>query len=779
MGASRMVKGKMQAIGAKVLIAAFVAVLALTCAAGIGSAWADSGTPLTTAANATAGKTGPIADGDYAIQSALNRGKVADVAGNSKSEYANVQIYDWNRTTAQRWHFTYNAAGGYYTITCKNSNKALTASANRSGANVYMRDNRNWTSQRWIVEKNGGFYIVRSAMNKNLVLDVSGASTRNGANIQVYKSNNTKAQRFAIASFDVPASTANIETGAYTITAACSGKVLDVSGASRSNGGNVQQYAFNGTYAQRFWIEPAGKGYYRIFNIGSGLALDVSGASMANGANVQQYGWNGTAAQLWSISKNTDGTYTFTSVCSGKVLDVAGASSKSGANIWQYTSNGTAAQRFKLSKTNLLSPGVVVLTGAFSTGRVIDIPGASRSAGVQLQMYSANGTQAQKYVVADEGDGAYTLQSCASGLYVGSNGKGAIVQQKAKYLWGVSYATSGSRRGIMFTSSDGKTAIAATGGGQGAKLRTEAPANKSTHMFLPSSSQIISEGYYLIQTALGNRVLDISGGSSQVGANVQIYQPNKTAAQVFYIANAGGGYYTITNAGSKKAVAVENGSTKSGANVKQLAAGKDASKLWLPTLMSDGSLTFKNKASGNLLTVANNTNANSSNVASVASNGKAGQRWYLTATSEPSNLSSVAQRALSKISWKSSDTSYMVAVDLTNHYVMIFRGSSGSWKFDRGFQCTNGAAHSPTVTGDFSIGAKGYSFSGSSYTCYYYTQFYADYLFHSVLYYLNSNTIKEGRLGMYLSAGCIRLAIENAKWIQDNVPYGSHVYIYN
>ena len=698
------------------------------------------------------------------------------MAGGSTKENANVQLYEWNKTAAQRWHFEYDTKGGYYTITCKNSGKALTATAKRSGANVCMRKPQNLASQRWIVEKSGSRFIIRSAWDKNLVLDVSGASTRNGANIQVYKANGTKAQLFAIASYTVPASTATIEKGAYTISAMCSkGKVLDVSGASRGNGANVQQYASNGTYAQRFWIEPAGKGYYRIFNIGSGLALDVSGASVKDGANVWQYGWNGTEAQLWSVSGNNSIGYTFTSVCSGKVLDVCGASSANGANVWQYSPNNTPAQRFKLNKTALLSPGYVTLAGAFSTGRVIDVPGATTKAGTQLQMYSANGTQAQKYLVAFEGSGNYSLRSCASGLFVAAAGNGAIVQQSGKYLWKVTYYGTGNmaRRGIMFEAATGKAAIYATGSGQSAKLRSEAPANKTSHMFLPGSTQLLNNGYYIIKSAAANKVLDIAGGSSKAGANVQVYQPNKTAAQVFYIEHAGNGNYTIVNAGSKKSVGV------SGSDVRQLNMGTGADKLWFPEIAAGGSVTFRNAKTSSLLTATGT--GNSANVNVKAAAGTAYQRWVLTPTSEPSNLSAVAQRALSKINGKGSSTSYMIAVDLSNHYVVVFRGSAGSWKFDRMFQCTNGSKSTPTVTGDFSIGSKGYSFDGpyQNYTCYYWTQFYGDYLFHSVIYKYHSWTVDVPDLGKAWSHGCVRLAIENAKWIQDHVPYGSHVYIYN
>lgn len=41
-----------------------------------------------------------------------------------------------------------------------------------------------------------------------------------------------------------------------------------------------------------------------------------------------------------------------------------------------------------------------------------------------------------------------------------------------------------------------------------------------------------------------------------------------------------------------------------------------------------------------------------------------------------------------------------------------------------------------------------------------------------VWYYL------DGRVGIPLSHGCVRLKIENAKWIYYNIPAGTHVVVY-
>lgn len=96
--------------------------------------------------------------------------------------------------------------------------------------------------------------------------------------------------------------------------------------------------------------------------------------------------------------------------------------------------------------------------------------------------------------------------------------------------------------------------------------------------------------------------------------------------------------------------------------------------------------------------------------------------------------------------------------------------------------CSTGAWATPTVLGEYRVTGKGYSF-GSGHTCYYYyyyyyTQFFGDYLIHSVTYYQNTFTIMEGKMGVNISHGCVRLPIDHAKWIYDNIPYYTKVVTY-
>lgn len=125
----------------------------------------------------------------------------------------------------------------------------------------------------------------------------------------------------------------------------------------------------------------------------------------------------------------------------------------------------------------------------------------------------------------------------------------------------------------------------------------------------------------------------------------------------------------------------------------------------------------------------------------------------------------------------SSNTPYIIMTNLNTRKVGVFQGWQGNWNCIKYFDCTVGAPGTPTVTGVFKVGSRGYYFDSGNSRCFWYTQFYGNYLFHSVLYNKNG-TLQDGRLGMALSHGCVRLQIDNAKWIYDAIPSGTTVVVY-
>ena len=139
----------------------------------------------------------------------------------------------------------------------------------------------------------------------------------------------------------------------------------------------------------------------------------------------------------------------------------------------------------------------------------------------------------------------------------------------------------------------------------------------------------------------------------------------------------------------------------------------------------------------------------------------------------------------------SSNTNYLILVDLAKKVTKVYKRNVSNWDVEKAFLCTvgNDSKGWGTIKGDFYIGQsswgnstwKGYSFEDEEgHTLYYWTRFCDSFLFHSVLYESGTWSITpyNNNLGQSLSHGCIRLRAENAKWIYDNIPYGTRVIVY-
>ncbi|MEU9836761.1 carbohydrate-binding protein [Streptosporangium sp. NPDC048047] len=116
-----------------------------------------------------------------------------------------------------------------------------------------------------------------------------------------------------------------------------SGRCLDVSGASQSNGAQVQIWDCNGQNNQKWTSTSAGE--LRVYG---NKCLDVTGAGTADGTAVTIWDCNGQNNQKWRL--NSDGSVT--AVGANKCLNVSGSGTANGtkANIW--TCNGQGSQKW-------------------------------------------------------------------------------------------------------------------------------------------------------------------------------------------------------------------------------------------------------------------------------------------------------------------------------------------------------------------------------------------------------------------------------------------------
>ena len=136
----------------------------------------------------------------------------------------------------------------------------------------------------------------------------------------------------------------------------------------------------------------------------------------------------------------------------------------------------------------------------------------------------------------------------------------------------------------------------------------------------------------------------------------------------------------------------------------------------------------------------------------------------------------------------SSKTRYLILVNKKNHEINVYHGSKGSWSITRrGMLCTIGKSSTPSPSGHFRLDYKnsrayGYKdFKGS--TAFYATRLTAGNYIHSVLYRKGCrNPYKSSpidrRLGRSISNSCIRLELENAKYIYQVTPKNTTIIVY-
>ena len=145
-----------------------------------------------------------------------------------------------------------------------------------------------------------------------------------------------------------------LQSGIYRIATASSGyyKRLDISGASKEIGANLQQWETNCTIAQDFEIIRHDAGYYTIKAVCSGKVLDVENGGQKAGTNIHQWDSNDTQAQHWYIIPCEDGSFNIISECNLLAMDVSGNSNNNGANIHCWDINNSNAQKFKFIKAD-------------------------------------------------------------------------------------------------------------------------------------------------------------------------------------------------------------------------------------------------------------------------------------------------------------------------------------------------------------------------------------------------------------------------------------------
>ena len=498
-----------------------------------------------------------VADGVYVVSSGLGGRKVLDMTGGSTANGARLQIWDSNMTEAQAFRFTYDDETGLYSIVSVKSGKALDATDGKcsNGTAVQQWGSNGTMAQRWAVLRDSGGLSIRSALDESQALDVANASASNGAKLQLYASNGTAAQRFSLVSVEhekvEPCADLHLD-GWYEIAPTSNGGLrFDVADGSRSNGAKIQLYSSNSTLAQLFRFEYK-DGCYRIISANSGKAIEMQNGSIVPGVPVVQESVGNDDAQKFSVVKGEDGSYTFKCVANSLSLDLNSVASG------EKVVGNTSSSSFNLvEKSDLLAEGIYSFATALNEGKVLDVADGSTSDGANVQLYSSNGTFAQKWKVskAEHAGNTYRFESIKSGKYLAVNGNN--VCQKAY------------------------------------------DENSEYQLWTPAS---IEAGAYILKNVGTGTVLDVSNASTTDGANIQVYSSNGSNAQRFFLKKAdpvrGVTYALHSSLNYGQVIDVADGSSSDGANIQSWASNDTGAQKWNVYQNGDGTYRVINAANG-------------------------------------------------------------------------------------------------------------------------------------------------------------------------------------
>lgn len=433
-----------------------------------------------------------VADGVYTLSMEDNRTQCLDISGGNTEAGTNVQLWTKNNLAPQEFVVKY-VGDGQYTIMASCSGKMLDVSGagTSNGTNVQQWNDNGASAQRWYIKETGtGSYYLISACN-GLCLDVAGANLNQGTNVWMWSMLGSGGQRFV---FNSVGSGQAIQNGVYRIAVAQNRNLaVDVAGMSGSDGANIQLWSKNGCAAQEFRVTYKGNGVYSIAAECSGKMLDVSGGGITAGTNVQQWGANGLSPQEWYIKDAGNGSYYLISKCNGLYLDITGCDIKQGTNLWCWYGLASDGQKFVFERVDngrTINDGYYTIASALNENLMVDVSGGNAGNGTNIQLWTKNGMDPQKFYVHYLGSGTYEINTF-----------------------------SGKRLDVAGAGTEAGTNV----------IQWESNNGNQQKWYIRSTG----DGYYSIISVHNGLYLDINGNNGFAGNNVQVWTGNGLACQKY------------------------------------------------------------------------------------------------------------------------------------------------------------------------------------------------------------------------------------------------------
>ncbi len=126
----------------------------------------------------------------------------------------------------------------------------------------------------------------------------------------------------------------------------------------------------------------------------------------------------------------------------------------------------------------------------------------------------------------------------------------------------------------------------------------------------------------------------------------------------------------------------------------------------------------------------------------------------------------------------SSDTEYLIWVSKADYTLRVYKGSTNNWSLVRDITCAVGKTYTPTCVGTFKYYERVAIWPYAKYYVGPIMRFNGGYAIHTTLIKYDG-TPYDDRVGMNLSAGCVRLQPKDMHWLIDLIPMYTTVHITN
>ncbi len=273
--------------------------------------------------------------------------------------------------------------------------------------------------------------------------------------------------------------------------------------------------------------------------------------------------------------------------------------------------------------------------------KVLDIYGGSLNDTANLQIYNANGTDAQKFVFVKNADGSYNIVNYKSGLPIAVTGNKSANKTN---VYQSSTESADAQKWTVRTNQDGTMSLFAkssglaldiyggkTANGTNVQIYKDNGTNAQKFYAARKGTVPVIPGTYTVASAKDTSfVLDVYGAKTANKTNIQLYKKNGSNAQKFTFALAAQGNYSILTFNGK-ALDVYAGKAADGTNVQQYAANGSKAQKWTVTKYSDGTVTVKSLVGNFVLDVYAGKMKNNANIQIWQPNGSAAQKYKLSA----------------------------------------------------------------------------------------------------------------------------------------------------